>query len=137
MKLTKTLTAVIAGAAATIALPAFAQDVDGDANSPLVQWSRMNAPAGTFWLDSNDDTELIRYTSPRDVELCLPEPGGVGAADEGYPLRISWDGQYSAVLRPGNCFYFDASRVQVKPAEPLPQGVTLTGRVRTESALRD
>lgn len=128
-------------ATATIALvtapaPALAQDVEGDANSNLVQLGRYHSPDGTFWLDSNDDTELIRYTSARDVSLCLPKPGGVDTADKGYPLRITWDNQWSTVLRPGNCFYFDAKTVKVRPAEPLPNNVTLEGRVRTESALQ-
>lgn len=125
-----------AAAALAIGAPAIAQDVEGDAHSPVTQWGRMLAEPGTFWLDSNNDTELIRYTTPRDVSLCLPEPRGVGAADKGYPLKITWDNQYSVILRPGNCFFFDAKTVKVKPAEPLPTGVTLQGRVQTESALQ-
>ena len=123
-------------AVALTATPAFAQDVDGDANSTLVQWGRMNAPPGSFWLDSNDDVEVIRYTTPRDVSLCLPEPSGVFAAQQGYPLTISWDDTNTAVLRPGNCLFFDARVVRIKPTNPLPSGVTLSGRVQTESALQ-
>lgn len=136
MPVNKNLFTAVAGAAALAVTPAIAQDVEGDANSSLVQWGRMMAEPGTFWLDSMDDTELIRYTTSRDVSLCLPEPRGVNAAQQGIPLQITWDNQYSAVLRPGNCFFFDARTVKVKPAAPLPSGVTLSGRVQTQSALQ-
>lgn len=122
--------------AALAATPVLAQDVEGDANSPTVQWGRMLSEPGTFWLDSNEDVEVIRYTQSRDVSLCLPRPQGVRAAERGHPLRITWDGQNTAVLRPGNCFFFDARQVKVRPASNLPSGVVLTGRVQTQSALR-
>ena len=126
-----------AAAAMTIPfMPAAAQDLEGDAVSPVTQWGRAMAEPGTFWLVSLDDVEIIRYTSPRDVSLCLPEPKGVFAAQKDIPLQISWDDLYSVVLRPGNCFFFDAKTVKVKPAKALPSGVALTGKVRTESALQ-
>lgn len=136
----KTLMAAAAAAAMPLMAaptPAAAQHVEGDAHSALMQWARMHAEPGTFWLDSMDDREIIRYTTTRDVSLCLPAPRGVGEADRGYPLRISWDGTNSVVLYPGNCFYFDAKRVVVKPAAELPPNVVLTGRVRAEKALQD
>lgn len=123
--------------AACAAAPAIAQDIEGDATSVLTQWGRMMAEPGTFWLDSNDDVEVVRYTSARDVRLCLPRPEGVYAAQKGYPLRITWDGTNTAVLRPGNCLFFDARQVKVKPAAPLPSGVTLQGKIEAEAALRD
>ena len=130
------LGAAICGSAALLAAPVIAQDVEGDANSPVVQWGRMLSEPGSFWLDSNDDVEVIRYTSSRDVSLCLPEPTGVYAAQQGYPLTITWDETNTAVLRPGNCLFFDARVVRLKPTNPLPTGVTLSGRVQTESALQ-
>lgn len=117
--------------------PAAAQHTEGDAVSAVSQWARRMAPPGTFWLDSNDDVELVRYTSSRDVQLCLPEPKGVNAADRGYSLRISWDGANTAILRPGNCLFFDARAVKVKPASELPSGMVLKGRIETSSALVD
>lgn len=131
----KSFLVAASGAAALTATPAIAQQTEGDAATPIQQWGRMHAQPGTFWLDSNDDTELVRYTSSRDVGICLPEPTGVFAAQKGYPLQITWDGTNTAVLRPGNCFYFDAKSVKVKPVKPLPSGVTLKGRVQTSSAL--
>ena len=131
--------AMLSLAAAGVALAApqavLAQRTEGDASSPVTQHARWMAPPGTFWLDSNDDREVIRYTKPRDVRICLPRPEGVGAADKGYPLTITWDSTNTAVLRPGNCLFFDAMRVSVKPASALPSGVTLTGRIDTSATM--
>lgn len=128
---------IAAAALSLCATPALAQHTAGDANSTLMQWARMNAEPGTFWLDSMNDRELIRYTSPRDISLCLPEPRGVGAADRGYPLQITWDQVNTVTLFPGNCFFFDAKQVVVKPAAELPSGVVLSGRLETERALEN
>jgi hypothetical protein len=105
---------------------------EGDAESRLVQHARMMAPPGTFWLDSNDDREIVRYTTPRDVSLCQGE-GSIMA--EEIPIRVTWDGTNTAILYPGNCLYFDARQVVIRPAERLPPNVTLRGRVETASAL--
>lgn len=136
MKL-RTIAAAAVAATGMAAAPAMAQQVEGDASSTLTQWGRQLAEPGTFWLDGNEDVEIVRYRQPRDVSLCLPAPRGVGAAEQGYSLRITWDEEFSTVLRPGNCFFFDAARVKISPATDLPPGVTLTGQVQTESALRD
>lgn len=122
----------LAAAAAMLPAPAAAQRTEGDANSRIMQWGRMMAEPGTFWLDSMDDREVVRYTTPRDVTLCLPRPEGVGAAEQGIPITVTWDQVNSATLYPGNCLFFDAMRVTLKPAAPLPSGVTLTGRLQTE-----
>ncbi|WP_156500597.1 hypothetical protein [Croceicoccus bisphenolivorans] len=131
-----TMATLFATAAMTVAPSAQAQHVEGDARSPVVQWGRMMAEPGTFWLDSMDDREVIRYTTARDVSLCLPRPDGVAAADKGYPIQVTWDGTNTATLYPGNCLYFDAKRVSLKPARALEPGVTLTGKVQTAGALR-
>lgn len=39
------------------------------------------------------------------------------------------------ILYPGNCMFFDARQVTVKPAKDLPRGVVLKGQVETERAL--
>jgi hypothetical protein len=121
-----------AAAIAMAAAPAMAQNLEGDARSPVERWGRQMAPPGTFWLDSNDDREIIRYTTPRDVRLCLPEPT---TTERGYPLRVTWDRTNTLVLYPGNCLFFDARQVTVRPASDLPRNVVLRGRVATESAL--
>lgn len=131
-----TSTLVIALASA-LAVPgaASAQQVEGDALSATERWGRMRAEPGTFWLDGNEDREIIRYTTPRDVRLCLPRAKGVGAADRAYPITVTWDGTTRATLYPGNCLFFDARQVVLKPATELPRGVTLTGQVETSRAL--
>ena len=116
---------VLAAAAVMVSAPATAQRTEGDANTPPVQRARMVAEPGTFWLDSMDDREVVRYTTVRDVTLCLPRPEGVGAAEQGIPITVTWDRSNSATLYPGNCLFFDAMRVTLKPAAPLPSGVTL------------
>ncbi len=127
---------VAAATICAIAPPALAQHVEGDAQSPVTQWGRELAEPGTFWLDSNDDREIIRYTTPRDVSLCLPRPKGVNAPDHGFPLRVTWDRTNTVILYPGNCLFFDARQVTVRPATNLPRDVVLTGRVETERALQ-
>lgn len=128
-RITTILYAITAGGLlATMPQAAQAQRTEGDARSPMTQWGRQLAPEGTFWLDSNEDREVVRYSQRRDVQICLPRPEGVNAAERTVPLKISWDGVNTTTLYPGNCLYFDAMRVSVKPAAPLPSGTTLTGR---------
>lgn len=121
--------------AAALAGPAAAQNLTdkGGPDSPgdVSLLTRFYADPGTFWLDGDQDRELIRYSHPRDVRLCLPKPAGVAGAKHGYALMVHWDPNNTATLFPGNCLYFDATRVSVKPAEALPQGVVLQGRVDT------
>lgn len=117
------------------AATANAQQVEGDALSATERWGRMRAEPGTFWLDSNDDREIIRYSTPRDVRLCLPQAKGVGAAQKAYPVTVTWDGTTRATLYPGNCLFFDARTVTLRPATDLPRGVTLSGQVETSGAL--
>jgi hypothetical protein len=120
---------------ATLNVPAAAQHLEGDARSPVERWGRALADPGTFWLDSNDDREIIRYSTPRDVRLCLPEPRGVNSPERGVPLRVTWDRVNSLILYPGNCLFFDARQVTVKPASNLPNGVVIKGRVEASGAL--
>lgn len=120
-----------------LATPATAQQTEGDAHSPVAQWGRRLAEPGTFWLDTNEDREIIRYSTPRDVRLCLPEPEGVNAPDKAYPLLVRWDDNQRVTLYPGNCLFFDARRVVLKPASDLPSNVVLRGQVETARALQD
>jgi hypothetical protein len=128
--------AAIGAALAMLAMPAVAQHVEGDAHSAVSQWARQLAPPGSFWLDNQDDREIVRYTTPRDVRLCLPEPAPVSRVDKVIPLTVTWDQTNTAVLYPGNCLYFDARRVSVKPAGNLPRNTVLKGSVETEGALQ-
>lgn len=118
------------------AAPALAQHVEGDTRSVPEWLGRVRADPGTFWLDSNEDREIVHYSSARDVRLCLPRPTGVSAADRGYPLRIRWDQTNEIILHPGNCLFFDARRVTVSPAADLPAGVVLQGSVEASHAVQ-
>jgi hypothetical protein len=132
------ITSIAATCAAVLTLtaaPAVAQHLEGDARSIYGRWERMSAPPGTFWLDSSEDREIIRYTTPRDVTLCLPEPQNPRVASRDYALQVTWDRVNTLNLYPGNCLYFDARQVTVKPASTLPAGVVLKGRVAAERAL--
>ncbi|MFN3522503.1 MAG: hypothetical protein ACK4YQ_09655 [Phenylobacterium sp.] len=105
-------------------------------SDPLVRRGQLSAPPGEFYLNSQDAREIIHYSSPRDVRLCLPRRTDASAPPaKDVPLKITWD-DATAVLAPGNCLFFDASRVSVSPAAPLPSGVSLHGSVETAQALR-
>lgn len=126
----------LAAAAATAVLGLSSAANAAAVRDPVLRWSEMSAPPGTFFLNNQDDREVIHYTTPRDVRLCLPPaeetPGGRPAAT--VPLRVTWDG-INGTLYPGNCLFFDAKRVTVKPAAALPSNVVLRGTVETASAL--
>jgi len=85
---------------------------------------------GTFFLTSEDDErELVRYSEPRDLRLCLD------AADEGeaLPIEVAWDNdaedRQTAILHPGNCLHIDAAQVSVSPTEDLPEGHVFQGSI--------
>jgi hypothetical protein len=136
MKL-RIIAATCAAALALTAAPAIGQHLEGDARSIYERWERMSAPPGTFWLDSSSDREVVRYTTARDVTLCLDEPSTVAGSIQGYALQVTWDRVNTLKLHPGNCLFFDARQVTVKPAAALPAGVVLRGRVETSRALVD
>lgn len=122
-----TVTGVAAGVIGmAVAGAAFAQPA-----SPVVRWAQMTSGPGEFYLNSQEEREVVRYTTPRDVRLCLPmgDPG-VGRDVPETPLRVAWDGS-EVVLHPGNCLFFDARRVMVSPAAALPQGAVIHGMVET------
>ena len=130
MTIRSTYLLAAAAAATMVAAPATAQRVHGDANSPVVQWGRMLAEPGTFWLDSNQDVEIIRYKTERDITLCLDRTDAQPDMAR-YPVTITWDNANTATLRAGNCYYFEAMTVKVKPAMDIPQGAVLKGRIMT------
>ena len=129
MSLSLRLAAAFAALLTAVPSAASAQRTEGDAHSPLAQLGRMYAEPGTFWLDDSEDREVVRYTTPRDIRLCLPEPSGISGAERSPPVRVTWDQTSSATLYPGNCLFFDARRVSLRPAGDLPRGVVLRGSI--------
>ena len=114
--------------------PAAAQRMTNEGSAPLdpLMWeAQADAPRNTFFLNSENDVELIRFKRVHDIEIFAgpPDPDKIGAARRGYPIQVSWDNDVS-VIAPGNCLTFDAMRVKVKPASPVPQSIDLVGTVK-------
>ena len=97
---------------------------------PLIQYAEQIAPRNEFFINGDGDVEVIRFKTPRDLELCARRahnsPDGRIA---GYPVKVTWDTD-SAVVMPGNCLAFDARRVTVSAASRLPEDVVLQGTFR-------
>ena len=99
-------------------------------SDPIQQWAEQLAPRNQFFIDNDDDVEIIRFKTPHDLELCAAR--GHTSADgyvRGYPIKAKWDTD-SATITPGNCLAIDAMRVSVRSASPLPEDVVLNGTVR-------
>lgn len=99
-------------------------------DDPVLQWAQQIAPRNQFFIDSDQNVEVIRFKTARDLELCAglghDRPGFL---TRGYPIKVSWDNQ-TALIAPGNCLAFDAARVSVSAGSHLPENVILTGTFR-------
>jgi hypothetical protein len=89
-----------------------------EANS-IVEWY---APWNRFYLDSNEEQAVMDFKTDRDVRIC----DDVRA--HGIALMVHYDDK-STNVQPGHCFQFEAKRVSIKPAENLPAGMSLSGRL--------
>ena len=134
MKLSSS-SAALCAAAFLLAAPAAAQQLrtEGPPATPgdIGLLTRLYAPPDSFWLAGDHNRELIRYSHPHAVRLCLPQPTRMGEATHGYALSVRWNPNHRATLSPGNCLHFDATHVSMRPAESLPYGVVLQGDVDT------
>lgn len=79
---------------------------------------------GEFTLFDQQDNEIISYESPRDVRICVRNNR------HAVPLEVRYDDK-TALVRPSNCFEFEAKRVVISPARPLEETWTLNGTVET------
>jgi len=99
-------------------------------SDPLVAWAEAETGRNHFFLNDQRDVEVIRFRAPRDVEMCA---GPAKRDDDGrlhpFPIQVSWDSQ-TAVIAAGNCLSFDAQRVSVRSAAPLPDDMVLEGTYR-------
>jgi len=95
---------------------------------PLMQWADQLMPRNEFVLNSDKDIELIRYKTPRDIEICIARgnPNSVSGTLKTVPVQVSWDND-TGVIWPGNCLSFDAKSVKVRAAAPLPNDAELVG----------
>lgn len=109
------------------------------ADSVLMQQARMYARPGSFYLTGDQRAEIAHFSSQRDLSVCVARPSPLtrsrafsapaGRRSLSVPLDVSWHGQQARV-RPGNCLYFDAAHVTIRPARPLPPGDTVHGQIR-------
>lgn len=98
---------------------------------PVLAYAQQLAPRDSFFLNSDRDIELVRFSSMRDHTICVPRSArGVDAPRQNIGVKVSWDGN-EATVEPGHCFSFDAKKVSVTPAGPLPDDVDLVGTIRT------
>ncbi len=119
--------------AAAAAGPALAQQLSsrGDfLEDPIIAWNEANAGRNHFFLNGDTDVEIIRFRTPRDINICAgPARLDHNGVSHGYALKVSWDAQ-SAVVQPGSCLAFDAQKVSVRSATHLPQDFALEGTFR-------
>lgn len=97
---------------------------------PILRISELSAPRNQFFINNDEDVELIRFKQVRDIELCAgaPREDAYGKV-RGYAIQATW-GNETAIIGPGNCFAFDAQQVKVRAASHVPQDIVLTGTVR-------
>jgi hypothetical protein len=98
---------------------------------PMAMWVNEMMPRDDFLLYSNRETELVRYKTPRDTEVCVArvKPNGLEDPRKATPVRVTWDNDVSTVY-PGNCMSFDAKSVKIRPASPLNQDEVISGTFR-------
>lgn len=123
-------TAMLAGAVA----PALARTTETEGPPPMdpfMQWAQQWIPSNQFVLNSQQDVELIRYKTPRDVDICVSraDPNTVFGTKKAVPVQVMWDNN-AGMVWPGNCLSFDAKSVKIRPADPLPNNAELTGTFR-------
>jgi len=105
-----------------------AEDAPGD--NPYVRsaWERASLAewytprTDFFYLDDEQEVELISMLEPRDVRICNNARRG------DMPIALRYDGS-EATVRSGNCIIVEAKNVKVSPAEELPEYVELVGSV--------
>jgi len=99
---------------------------------PIMALAQASAPSNEFFLNSQDDVELIRFTKPHDNTICVPRVRSdwVDGRTQSIGVIVSFD-NVKATINPGNCLSFDAKSVRVKPAGQVPQDEDLVGTIRT------
>ena len=121
---------MVAGAAA----PAIAETMRTEGpmpDDPLSLMAHMEMAPNRFVLDSQQDTELVRFKTPHDIDICIAkaDPNTVFGTKRAVPVTVKWDNDVG-VIRPGNCMSFDAKSVKLRPAAPLPSDAELEGSYR-------
>ncbi|MEZ5921759.1 MAG: hypothetical protein R3C60_10460 [Parvularculaceae bacterium] len=99
---------------------------------PTLALAQATAPRNEFFLNSQTDVELIRFTRAHDNTICVPRARSDWADGRTQSVGViaTFD-NVKATINPGNCMSFDAKSVRVKPAGPIPQDEDLVGTIRT------
>lgn len=134
MNTTRKVLIALTGSAAALAMaaaPAFAETAVTEGpppSDPIMQLAQDMMPRNQFVLDSQENIELLRYKSVRDVEICIarPDPDAIDGTSKTVPVEVDWDND-TGIIFPGNCMSFDAMKVKVRPAAPLPPDTELLG----------
>lgn len=98
---------------------------------PIMEWADQLLPRNEFVLNSDQDVELVRFKTPRDIDICIarPDPNTVFGTRKAVPVQVKWDNDIG-VIWPGNCLSLDAKSVKIRPASPLPNDAELNGAFR-------
>jgi len=118
-------------------LPAQAQTLRREgppATDPIIAWAQQMAPRDEFFINSNEDVELIRFKTDRDNTVCVPRNTRLKRLDgepQNYALKVMWGKKNKAIIKPGKCLSFDAKTIKVRVDGRMPQDVTLVGSIRT------
>ena len=85
---------------------------------------RMYSEPNEFYLFDQSSVELLDYKNDRDMRICLEE------RRHHVPLEVDYDGK-TAIVRPGDCFAFEAKHVAIKPGGTLGSDLDLKGTIET------
>jgi hypothetical protein len=125
---------LIAPALVAVAAPVSAQKLVSKGPvpaDPIMLEAEWNVGHNQFVIDSNQDSELIRFKSPHNLQLCAgaAHRDADGSLDRSYPLKVTYDGQ-TTIVAPASCSTFRAQRIRVAAASPLPGNTVLEGSIR-------
>ena len=96
---------------------------------PLVLEGEWAAGPNHFFINSNENVELVRFKKPHQIEMCAKGSHAAGGrAARGYPISVQWNDQ-TATIAPGVCLHLEAAKVTVRAASTVPQSAALEGTV--------
>ncbi len=133
-------TTVIASVAIGIigmSLPVQAQTLRREgppASDPIIAWGQQMAPRDEFFINSDENVELIRFKTERDNTICVPRNTRLNHLEgkpQNYALKVMWGKNNKAIIKPGKCLSFDAKTIKIRVDGKMPQDVTLMGSIRT------
>jgi hypothetical protein len=114
--------ALLAFASCFMVAGAVAQNIQNPTEDMIQFYSDPNE----FYLFDETSVKVLDYNSERDVRICAE------TRRHGIALQVDYDDK-STVVRPGDCFEFEAMTVSIEPAESLPPNLDLTGTIQTRN----